>query len=69
MLYLKSCTRCKGDMYLDKDGYGAFISCLQCGFTRDLPSSRPPEPAISIDMMSDGEEDGTGAPSVPEQAA
>ena len=36
MLYLKSCTKCGGDMYEDKDSYGAFHQCLQCGLMRDL---------------------------------
>ena len=37
MLFLKCCPRCKGDIYLDKDGYGHFMECLQCGFSKDLP--------------------------------
>ena len=37
MLFLKCCPRCKGDIYVDKDTYGHFMECLQCGFTRDLP--------------------------------
>lgn len=36
MLWLKSCRRCNGDLFLDWDGYGYFISCLQCGFLSDL---------------------------------
>ena len=36
MLYLKSCTKWRGDMYEDKDSYGAFHQCLQCGLIRDL---------------------------------
>ncbi len=31
MLWLKTCARCKGDLYEDNDDYGRFISCLQCG--------------------------------------
>lgn len=31
MLWLKTCARCKGDLYEDHDDYGRFISCLQCG--------------------------------------
>ena len=38
MLYLKSCPRCSGDMYLDRDYYGAFKECLQCGFVADTPA-------------------------------
>ncbi len=36
MLYLKSCPKCHGDMYLEKDSYGVFRQCLQCGLVRDL---------------------------------
>ena len=36
MLYLKSCQKCQGDMYEEKDSYGAFHQCLQCGFIKDL---------------------------------
>ena len=31
MLYIKGCTRCTGDLYLDQDPYGSFLRCLQCG--------------------------------------
>ena len=37
MLYLKGCTRCKGDLYLERDGWGAYLHCLQCGRTRHIP--------------------------------
>jgi hypothetical protein len=36
MIYFKSCARCKGDVFLDKDWYGEYLKCLQCGHTRDL---------------------------------
>ena len=36
MLYLKSCPRCQGDLYSDRDAHGAFRQCLQCGFVQDL---------------------------------
>ena len=29
--FFKACPKCKGDMYLDSDVYGAFRKCLQCG--------------------------------------
>ncbi len=35
MLNLKSCPRCKGDVYVDSDWFGAFESCLQCGWSKD----------------------------------
>ena len=36
MVYLKSCPKCLGDLTIAQDGYGTFISCLQCGFMKDL---------------------------------
>ncbi|MDO8628851.1 MAG: hypothetical protein Q7R41_00010 [Phycisphaerales bacterium] len=38
MMYLRACFRCGGDVFLDRDTYGAFFKCLQCGFSRDVPS-------------------------------
>jgi len=37
MLYLRACTWCKGDVYLDKDRWGAYLRCLQCGREREVP--------------------------------
>ncbi len=31
MLKLKNCSRCKGDMHSNRDVYGAYAECLQCG--------------------------------------
>jgi ssDNA-binding Zn-finger/Zn-ribbon topoisomerase 1 len=34
---LRSCPRCnKGDVSLDKDQYGWYEYCLQCGYMRDM---------------------------------
>ncbi len=33
---LKSCTRCGGDVYLDKDYDGWYEQCLQCCFRRPV---------------------------------
>jgi Zn ribbon nucleic-acid-binding protein len=41
MLYLKSCPRCHGDLYLDRDSHGTFRQCLQCGFIQDLQAPKP----------------------------
>lgn len=32
MLYLKACPRCRGDVKYERDIYGPFLECLQCGF-------------------------------------
>jgi hypothetical protein len=31
MMWLGSCPRCRGDLHLELDHFGEFISCLQCG--------------------------------------
>jgi len=36
MLWLGACPRCKGDVELDRDHYGWYRQCLQCGHLRDL---------------------------------
>ena len=36
MIYLKSCVRCGGDVHVNSDLYGAFATCVQCGWTRDI---------------------------------
>lgn len=49
MVYLKSCPKCLGDLTVAQDGYGAFISCLQCGFMKDLEvkGASKPSPALA----------------------
>lgn len=36
MLRLKGCPKCKGTVALDRDHYGWYELCLQCGYHRDL---------------------------------
>ena len=31
MVWLKSCRRCGGDLYMEKDQFGSHVSCFQCG--------------------------------------
>ena len=44
MLKLKGCPKCHGDLYLNRDMYGKYLTCLQCGYLKDLPE----EPAIEV---------------------
>lgn len=42
MLLLKSCPKCKGDVVEERDRYGSYTQCLQCGYLRDLqPVAKP----------------------------
>ena len=60
MVYLKSCPKCLGDLTVSQDGYGAFISCLQCGFMKDLAvkaGSRAATPLAAATAAWHGEEE------------
>jgi DNA-directed RNA polymerase subunit M/transcription elongation factor TFIIS len=37
MMKLHGCKKCQGALILDKDEYGWFEECIQCGYTRDVP--------------------------------
>ena len=44
MLKLEGCAKCKkGDVAIDKDQYGWYEYCLQCGYMRDLVDMDEPE--------------------------
>ena len=44
MIYFKECPKCHGDLLVKEDNYGQYISCIQCGFMRDLVGeyAKPP---------------------------
>ncbi len=31
LLKSKGCQRCGGDLFLERDEYGIYVSCIQCG--------------------------------------
>jgi hypothetical protein len=31
LIKTKGCQRCGGDLFLEQDEYGVYISCIQCG--------------------------------------
>jgi len=43
MIWFKGCPRCSGDLFHDRDQYGQLVTCVQCGFSKDLTqkSSEP----------------------------
>jgi len=32
---IRKCNKCGGNLYIEEDVYGRYISCLQCGFTEE----------------------------------
>lgn len=39
--FFKACPKCKGDMYLENDAYGAYRKCLQCGRIFEIEAVKP----------------------------
>ncbi len=35
-LRLKACPRCKGDVVFERDNWGWYEQCIQCGYLHDL---------------------------------
>lgn len=49
MIKFKECPRCQGDLYLAEDAFGRYVSCMQCGYLRDLEqSARESNPVAAI---------------------
>ena len=51
MLRLKGCPRCKGDLHTNRDLYGSYTECLQCGYMRDLPDIHPVFASVDMDAI------------------
>lgn len=48
LIVLKRCPRCNGDLFIDRDQYGLFLQCLQCGYLRDLRMQFRDEEQMSV---------------------
>ena len=43
MIYFKGCPRCHGDLYLKEDIFSKYLSCLQCGYLKDIMELASPK--------------------------
>ncbi len=43
MWQVKGCPRCGGDVFIDRDHYGWYRECLQCGYLGVLDVSQVPK--------------------------
>ena len=34
MYWMKGCGKCGGDLYLERDKFGSYVSCIHCGAVR-----------------------------------
>jgi DNA-directed RNA polymerase subunit M/transcription elongation factor TFIIS len=49
---LESCPKCKGHLMLEKDNYGLYQQCLQCGYLHDLQTF----PVLDSEKIEDEKE-------------
>lgn len=43
---LRSCPRCQGDFYQERDPFGYFVRCLQCGHEVQLSRGLDPQAEV-----------------------
>jgi hypothetical protein len=55
MFEFRSCPRCLGDMILQRDVFGAYKRCFQCGCTVELEA--PPPRKRPVRLRSEDDED------------
>ncbi len=58
MFWLNSCPRCGGDLISERDTYGSFISCMQCGLSKDVKGAKVDPSQINMEPVP--------APTVPQ---
>ena len=51
MFWFKWCPRYSGDLYSDHDQYGRYITCAQCGFSKDLSQNREERVVITAEPI------------------
>lgn len=52
MMMLKGCPRCRGDVRINKDTYGEYKQCVQCGYMQDLDSRAVPAVAAKLEKKA-----------------
>ena len=45
LVKLRGCKRCSGDLFLERESEGIYITCLQCGaiYLRHINREKPPK--------------------------
>lgn len=51
MFWFKLCPRCNGDLFEDRDQYGSYITCMQCGFSKDVPGDQKGPLVVSAEPV------------------
>lgn len=53
MFWLRSCPRCQGDFYQDRDSFGFYLRCLQCGHEIQLLRRLGTEDRLSSALLEE----------------
>lgn len=65
-LWLKSCPKCGGDLFSDRDVMGYYRQCLQCGYTfyeqRRREEGRALHTPASVDIPREENDQAPGEP-------
>ena len=51
MFWFKRCPRCSGDLFEETDQFGIFVTCLQCGFSKDIHDPMVEPGAVSLEPV------------------
>lgn len=51
MFWLKGCPRCAGDLYEERDQYGPYINCVQCGLNKDIMGTLVDPSHMSLELV------------------
>ena len=51
MIWLKRCPRCPGDLFEQNDQYGIFVTCMQCGFSKDVHDKLGDSDEVNVDPV------------------
>ena len=52
MFHLKGCPKCRGDLFFEKDFYGAYFKCLQCGLMMDLDVQLSGQNKVAVERVA-----------------
>ena len=53
MMFLKGCPKCSGDMHLNKDLYGQYVTCFQCGYMKNVTDGYKKPLVRDLDRQED----------------
>lgn len=54
MLKLNGCPKCGGSVLIDRDQYGWYEKCLNCGYERDVPQVVKARKSVNAETRKTG---------------